>query len=177
MLARSVSIAALVFSFGCAPGNPEPGLSGTQVAPEVAVYALVVAHVGAADGSVAVEDQTVAYRPLPEGNWLLRGRAAVPRELVTQLARASAQTLQLDPQRYPRLPITARTVARTMAESALGGMTVIGVSPVAFSSDSAEALVFYEVRCGPICGKSAELWLERRGTNWLLRQEIIHRQG
>lgn len=49
-----------------------------------------------------------------------------------------------------------------------------GLSPVAFSSDSLDALVYYEYHCGGLCGSGAAAWLHR-GTitePWYVRKTL-----
>ncbi|MFL5574708.1 MAG: hypothetical protein ACJ79S_01860, partial [Gemmatimonadaceae bacterium] len=57
----------------------------------------------------------------------------------------------------------------------LGGTKVLAVTPIAFSDDSAQALVYYEVWCGDLCGGGYELWFVRGAAGrWRLRQETTH---
>ena len=65
--------------------------------------------------------------------------------------------------------------ASQIVEERLGGMAFLAVTPVAFADDSSQALVYYEKRCGPLCGSGHELWFIRGADGlWTLRQEIAH---
>lgn len=45
------------------------------------------------------------------------------------------------------------------------------VSPVAMSADTLDALVYYEFRCGRLCGQGEFVWITRRGTSgWQVRK-------
>jgi hypothetical protein len=75
----------------------------------------------------------------------------------------------------PPVRILSAKRARRLAAERLGGAGVLAITPVAFTDDSAQALVYYEVWCGDLCGGGYELWLVRESDgHWELRQEMAH---
>jgi hypothetical protein len=51
----------------------------------------------------------------------------------------------------------------------------LSVSDVIFSPDQSDALVYYEMRCGDLCGVGAYVWLNRgsRGSGWVIQKRIV----
>jgi hypothetical protein len=51
----------------------------------------------------------------------------------------------------------------------------LSLSEILFTADSLDALVYYEARCGGLCGESSYLWLHRNTTQsrWLMVKRII----
>jgi hypothetical protein len=51
----------------------------------------------------------------------------------------------------------------------------LGLSPVAFSADSLDALVYYEYHCGGLCGRGDAVWLNRSAATdrWRLRKRVM----
>ena len=51
----------------------------------------------------------------------------------------------------------------------------LNVSDIVFSPDQNNALVYYEMRCGGLCGMGAYVWLSRDsgGSRWAIRRRIV----
>jgi hypothetical protein len=49
----------------------------------------------------------------------------------------------------------------------------LSLTPVVFTSDSLDALVYYEYGCGPLCGGGDAVWLKRdKAHRWTIRKII-----
>ena len=142
------------------------------------IYAVVVAHAfeGGRPDTLLLVSESPAYRDLPADNFLRHGKAVVPSPLPGRLSVLSAGGAPVDVESFPAparaLPTES---ARSLAAARLGGTKAIAVTPVAFTDDSTQALVYYEVWCGRVCGGGYELWLVRGHDGHLcLRQEMTH---
>jgi hypothetical protein len=164
------------------------GGSGCAARPRVAplhvarasagIYEALLAHAFPAGrpDTILLDDKTVSYHDLPAGNWLRRGKDVVPSPLPARLSALSAAALAVPPQVFAapvRLLSTAS--ALRLAERRLGGTTILAVTPIAFTDDSSQALVYYDARCGGLCGGGYELWFVRAADGrWVLRQDLAH---
>jgi len=99
-----------------------------------------------------------------------------------QGARADSVPLALakrleDLSRVPRaattlsLPKGVRIVTEEESDrlqrEGFGAQVVLAVSPVALSEDSSDALIYYELHCGGLCGHGAVAWFRRaRDGGW-----------
>ena len=71
--------------------------------------------------------------------------------------------------------LVGRQEGLRIAARGLGGAKVVFVTPVAFNKDQSEALVYYEIECGGLCGGGYTLWLKRNGSGaWLVRRQLMH---
>lgn len=53
-----------------------------------------------------------------------------------------------------------------------GNAGVVTLSPVALARDGGSALVYYEYRCGSLCGRGVAAWLVRLPDGrWRLREQ------
>ena len=161
---------------GCAARGAAPPATASTIHAEV--YAALVAHAfpsGRPD-TILLEEKTVTYREIPEGNSLRRGKDVVPIPLPSRLTSLSAEPLPVRPEDFPApVRLLPPTRARQLAAERLGGTMVLAVTPIVFSNDSSQALVYYDGHCGALCGAGYELWLVRSADGrWLLRQDMSH---
>jgi hypothetical protein len=184
-IALVVAFGAVAAAAACASGSVgRPVAEASPVLParipsaEREIYALVVAHVfqrGPSD-TLLVVDESPAYHDLPAHNFLRRGKDIVPPPLPARLSALSAGGTPVLAKAFPP---PARTLpaarARRLAAERLGGTGILAVTPIAFTDDSAQALVYYEVWCGSLCGGGYEVWLVRGPDGrWVQRQEMTH---
>lgn len=167
---------AIVGATGCA-ARPTT-VPRTVPSASVAIYGALLDHAfprGLPD-TVLLEEQTASYRELPADNWLRRGKEPVPPPLAARLSALSASSHAIVSAAFPvpvRLLSSAR--ARQLATDHLGATSVLVVTPIAFAADSSQALVYYDARCGAICGGGYELWfVQQVSGRWVLRQEVAH---
>jgi hypothetical protein len=120
--------------------------------------------------------------------WLQQWEA-IPLALRRAAEQSAATTAALSPELFPQ---GTRFVTQAEVDSALvargpsddvwanfrrrfnaGGF--LSVSDVVFSPDQSDALVYYEVRCGGLCGVGAYVWLSRdsSGSPWTIRRRIV----
>lgn len=146
--------------------------------PEREIYAVVVAYAfeGGQPDTLLLVSESPAYHALPADNFLRHGKAMVPPPLPARLSALSAGRAPVDVEAFPAPmhPLLTESVHR-LAEARLGGTKVLAVTPVAFTDDSTQALVYYEVWCGRLCGGGYELWLVHGyDGRWHVRQEMAH---
>jgi hypothetical protein len=166
----------LALACACAPAPAAPSA-------ERAVLDAVLANVDAAEGAagVAVAPRTATMSPewFPEiGAHGSGPEAALWHRLAERSADVrEAHSLALPSRAWVLSPVLAdafeahdATWMATLARARLrlsGSAGVVSLSPVAFSRDSTSALVYYEYRCGSLCGRGAVAWLIRqRGGSW-----------
>jgi hypothetical protein len=163
---------------GRAAAHAGPLLRHESPSAEREIYALVVAHSfgGRRPDTLLLVSESPTYHDLPADNFLRRGKAVVPPPLPRRLSALSAGRAPADVEAFPAPVRTLHTEsAQRLATERLGGTKVLAVTPVAFTDDSVQALVYYEVWCGRACGGRYELWLVRGPDGrWQLRQEITH---
>lgn len=161
-----------------------------RAAPERAVYGAVFAHVfrGTPPDTVVMAESTVVfYAPALDGavpEWR-RQYAVVPAALPHALAALSGRPVPTAALPLPRPAVVLGAAAmRAMFQ---GGTDAgwaafhrrfprarvrLSVSPVAFSVDGAEAVVYYEYDCGGLCGGGDLAWLARSATGWAVRKIV-----
>lgn len=156
-------------------------IRGARSRPEInttaRVYAAVFASAWRGAGPPQVEDSTAVFilPTQPRQPPTQREMAALPDELAPRLA---ALTATRTPSAALPLPagnvLVDRSESRRIQDQRYGGAVVLAVSPVAFSDDSAHALVYLEQHCGAVCGSGKAIWLARdsRG-RWRVRGEMI----
>jgi hypothetical protein len=112
---------------------------------------------------------------------------SVPRGLAFALERLS-QTRQATaslPFPRPIYVVTKPTEREIFSHGLRGGWIefhrrypnqhgLLRVSPVALSADTVDALVYYEYRCGGLCGSGGIAWITRRGTSHWHVRKITH---
>lgn len=176
---------------GSAAPDPVPAAAGGRTAGytrlAAAVYAALLdsVHTRLAPDTLLVADSTLTFRVPTEG---LSSWHALFDSLPKGLA-AALQATSRDKQRSATLPlprptqlITSATLREIFAGGISGGWAefyrryprqrnYLRFSPVAFTTDSLDALVYYEYRCGGRCGGGNAVWLTRRdGTRWRVRK-------
>ena len=163
---------------GCGIRRHPDVRSGAVPSAEARIYAAVLrdAQRNARQDSLRIESQTVVFGGIPQGV-LSRQRvlAVLPAGLIERLATISAV-----PRDVRMLPLPARTrvvapdESRQLQERGRGGLAIFGLSPIAFSDDSANALVVVRSACGPLCGGATAVWYaaDPAGT-WRKRGEFL----
>ena len=137
-----------------------------------AVYAAVVRDaLGQVPDVLLVVDTTAVFEPGPVlGDTLPEGVIALAKEL---------QKLSAHPRPSRELPLPSRVTllprgeALALADSGLGGTKVLEVTPIAFSPGGSEALVYYELHCGALCGTGVVVWLMRREGKWSVAERFV----
>ncbi len=138
-----------------------------------AIYEAVVRDaLGDMPDALLVIDSTLAYEPKRVWGDTMPERVLA---LARELQRISAHS---GPARELALPHAARFLPRTeamvLADRGLGGTKVLAVTPIALSPDGREALVYYDVLCGALCGQGASVWLIRRGNGvWRVAKHFV----
>jgi hypothetical protein len=115
-------------------------------------------------------------------------------ELPATLRTAALQPVSSQPKRLDResFPLATRLVARKEIDAAFasGGdgwdsfrlrfnsAGWIGFSDVIFTDDGRDALVYYEIHCGWLCGFGRYVWLQRdrasRRSVWSIKKTVDH---
>lgn len=156
---------AFVLITGCAsallPGVSAPTPASATTA---AVYEALIASLALGDAPVYVKSTSEQFRIGPRQELRTRGAPAdsFPTELARRLEEVSllpraAATLSL-----PRaVRIVTEEESDQIQEGGLGARVVLAVSPVAISDDSTDALVYYGLHCGSLCGHGAVVWFHR----------------
>lgn len=174
---------ALLLVIACS-GRPEPTPRVEETSAEANVYAALFESVmpPLRPGAIVVVDSTAS---LPAGFLSSRfgKRDSMPPELPATLDRLMQAKHPAAKLHFSR-PVLLVPDTTLRAIFIAGGWTefrrryagqhgFLRVSPVALSADSLDALVYYELRCGGLCGTGEALWISRRGTNrWHLRKRF-----
>lgn len=142
------------------------------------IYSIVVGHAfeGGRPDTLLLVSESPAYSDLPAENFLRHDKAVVPPPLPARLSALSTDHAPVHEEAFPApvRPLSSES-ARRLAEARLGGTKVLAVTPVAFTDDSTQALVYYEVWCGRLCGGGYELWFVRgHDGRWRIRHEMTH---
>ena len=177
---------ALLLLIACSR-RPEPTPRVEETSPEANVYAALFESVmpPLRPGAIVLVDSTAS---LPAGFLSSRfaKRDSMPPELpatLDRLMQAKHPAAKLHFSR-PVLFVSDTALSEIFSHGVTGGWNefrkrypgqhgFLRVSPVALSADSLDALVYYELRCGGLCGTGEALWISRRGTNrWHVRKRF-----
>jgi hypothetical protein len=139
--------------------------------------------------TVLIADSSLVFRA-PATDAVPRWRVqfdSIPPGLVAELVHRSATRL---PSSHLALPNTARTITRTELREIFSSgprgwdefyrryprqRLWIALSPVVFSQDSTQALLYREYHCGGLCGRGDLMWLERRAdSKWHVRKRLTY---
>ena len=167
-----------------------------QTSPRADVYAALVAGDKKNLASLAnlmVTNVTIPLRTVNVAQsvspWLAQWEAVplVLRQAAQQAVPSTAVTLS--PELFPQgtrfvtqAEIDAAMVPRGPSEDAwalfrrrFNADGWLSVSDVVFAPDQSNALVYYEVRCGGLCGVGAYVWLSRMsgGSRWAIQRHIV----
>ena len=168
-----------------------PGRAATRAgSTEAAVYAALLDSIGPKPlpDTLLLGDTTLSFR-MPSREVPAEWRAqfdSIPEDLPLKLEEAS---LRRRPSSELRLPRPASFVTRTeLIDIFVNGphgwqdfyqrypahRGYMESSPIAFTTDSLNALVYYEYRCGGLCGHGEVVWLRRqtRDAPWRIRKRI-----
>ena len=183
-----VRLAALILCIACRPlatSQPAP----TPEPPDAGVYAALLNSISTrpAPDMLLLGDSTLSFR-VPRGavaSWRIRFDS-IPSSL-PQTLEAVSRTKR--PSSSLPLPRPARIVTHaTLREIFVAGRRdawdefyrryprqreYLRFTPVAFSADSLDALVYYEYHCGLECGGGDAVWLSRRGGGGWRVQKVI----
>jgi hypothetical protein len=153
--------------------------------PETAVYAAVlreafgrrqVPRLVLADSTLVLPRTNNAT----DSDWI-REYEAVPADLRARLGTLGRIAIACDRIGLPRrIVCSVAPVSRGVDSGGpqLGGLStrerrLLGLSQVAFSADSSQALVYYEYVCGGLCGEGTALWLVRTSSGeWQVKQRV-----
>ena len=169
--------------------QPSPSGATDAVAPDTDVYAALIAsiHTRQIPDTLLVGDSTLQFRA-PQGG-VPRWRTqfdAVPAELthgLETLSRSRRASAQLSLPRPVRI-VSADALREIFSPRMRGGWQefhrrypnqrgYLRFSPVAFSADTLDALVYYESHCGGLCGRGEAVWLTRRASaHWRVRKVV-----
>ncbi len=140
--------------------------------------------------TLVLRDSSVTFR-MPVGAILSWRQQfdSMPRELAIELDRVSGARVASEALSLPR-PVQVLT--RALRDSLFSPTDlnvgwarfherfpsqgqVLGFSPVVFSGDGNQAMVFAESRCGGRCGRGELIWLVRDQTNdeWRVRKAVL----
>lgn len=180
--------AMLALVVACGP-TAGPASVAPRVAPERAVYAALIdsVYTRPVRDTLLLGDSTIGFRA-PSGG-ILTWRTqfdSIPRALplaldeVSRVTRASATLPLSRPVRIitdaERREIFARGIEVGWVEFYRRyprQRRYLRFSPVAFSSDSLDAMVYYEYYCGGLCGGGNAVWLTRRDDHtWRVRKVV-----
>lgn len=167
----------------CARSRKDAPSAGAPL-PESAVYAVLLDSViHYPSDTVVVLDSTAV---LPSGLVQLRVGTRIdsmPPTLPAALDRLTGSRQATARLPFPRpVDLVSNTMLREMFSRGItGGWSefhlryprtgYLKVSPVALSADTLDALVYYEFRCGGMCGQAEFVWITRRGaSHWHVRK-------
>jgi hypothetical protein len=180
---RFVAFAIVVAATTACRGTTARDSAAGLVTDEQSVYAALFTEAARRTGgkTVWVEATTSSYvAPSAGASFMFQRRLdSLPPGLSTRLALVSAAAKDA---RRLALPVWVRiadsTTSQRIQETGLGAAVVYSVSPIAFSEDSRNALVYRESLCGAVCGYGEVLWFAREldGT-WHQRAHVILWQG
>lgn len=180
--------AALGLVVACAPSAP-PSPVTPAGAPEAAVYAALIdsVYTRPVPDTLLLGDSTVDFHA-PRGGiptWRTQfdsipGALPPVLEAVSRSKRASATLPLSRPMRIvtegERREIFARGIDAGWMEFYRRyprQRNYLRFSPVAFSRDSLDAMVYYEYHCGGLCGGGDAVWLTRRDDQrWRVRKVV-----
>jgi hypothetical protein len=157
---------------------------------EKLVYTAVVSMLGQEPSdTLLVGDSSIVFTIPPElvpSSWWNKKVDSLPEKLVAELVikskikRASGKMSLPPPFKVvigPSLDdlwrLNTEAGWRTFKERYPRNTKVVYFSPVAFSTDSSEALVYLRYHCGPLCGELILVWLKRDDTgNWRAKNRV-----
>jgi hypothetical protein len=184
---RSVRLllgAVVLFSCACAT-RPAPV---AQPNSEVAVLAALLDswYRNGLPDTLVVWDSTLSFRP-PENptnpSWIAQ-YDSLPRELVVELARISAQRASAARLELPRpVRLLSATEHRQIFREGPRGWpefhrrfpsarAYFAFTPVVFGPGGRDALVYFEYHCGGLCGGGNLVWLQSAEQSWRVRQRV-----
>ena len=181
-------VCALLLLVACAR-QPSPSVATADVAPDADVYAALIASIypRTVPDTLLLGDSTLQFRVPESGDPRWRTQFdSIPAELphgLETLSRSRRASVRL------ALPRPVRTVSaaalREIFSLGVGAgweefhrrypnqRSYLRFSPVAFSADSLDALVYYESHCGGRCGRGEAVWLTRReSARWRVRKNV-----
>jgi hypothetical protein len=181
-------ICALLFLVGCAhQASPRP--TAVEGAPDAGVYAALIASLPMrrVPDTLLLVDSTLQFRAPGGGvpQWRTQFDS-IPPELshgLDALSRSKRASEQLPLPRPVRI-VSAAALREIFSLGVRGGWEelhrrypnqrgYLRFSPVAFSADTLDALVYYESHCGGLCGRGAAVWLTRRASaHWRVRKVV-----
>lgn len=183
MIRRSIFLALLAVFAGGSSRVPSP------MSVEADVYAALLDSLERKPlpDTLLVGDSSLRFRAPTGGVSSWRGEFnAIPPDLPRRLEAASRKRV---PSHLLGLPRPLKVLTRAELAEIFGAgpagwiefhrryphqRSYIELSPVAFSTDSLDALVYYEYHCGGRCGGGDAVWLSRTSTasGWHVRKRI-----
>jgi hypothetical protein len=166
------------------------GVAGVQVTEDAAVYAALLEeqYPGGVPPVVIVTDAAIVMPALTGSSpgWQ-QDADAIPVELRRAAERQSGALTRFDATMFPRQVqlVPYGSVRALFDQGTEEGWSAfrqafhvghwLAFSSVLTTGDGRDALVYYEQRCGGLCGDGAFVWLQRkaRRTPWVIRSRII----
>jgi hypothetical protein len=185
-----LSMAALMSVSCVSPPRAETSVAPTSRVAEVYATLVDSAYTRPTPDTLLVAESTVAFRIPPVGTrseWR-RKYDSIPAELPAALAAASRSKR---PSSELPLPRPVRFIAHAeLTEIFARGVgegwqefyrryprqrNYLAFSPVVFSADSVDALVYLEYHCGGLCGGGDLYWLTRTGNGrgWRVQKKVM----
>lgn len=176
----------IVLGFAALIGGVAPVVA-PPVSPETAVYAAVLDGIGMGSlpDTLLFRDSTLQF-PAGAVRSFRDQFDSMSSQLPVRLEEISKTRVATESLALPR-PMRVLTGAefREIFSGGPGGWAefnrrypkqrgFLGLSPVAFSADSLDALVYYEYNCGGRCGRGATVWLSRStaADRWRVRRHV-----
>lgn len=169
--------------------TPAPTPPGTIASPESGVYAALVdaIHERRAPDTLLLGDSTLAFRVSRDAVPSWRAEFdSIPATLATLLETVSAakRSSAALPMPRPVRIVTSAELSEIFESRGRGGWqefyrryprqrSYLRFTPVAFSADTLDALVYYEYYCGGLCGWGSAVWLRRQSNGrWQVQKTV-----
>ncbi len=121
-----------------------------------------------------MQNQTIPYQPLPPDPQYPFRSDTIAADLQGQLMATSREVRPVDARWFlTPVQLLSPSKARRMVNANLGRALVLMVSPIVFTADSSQALVYYEIHCSGFCGGGAAFWfVHDPAGEWTLRRRL-----
>jgi hypothetical protein len=176
-----VILAFAAFIAGIAPMAARP------VSPETAVFAALFDGLGPLPDTLLFGDSTLRFHLPSDASRSWRAQFDSIPQLPTRLEEISKTRVATASLAFPRpMRVLAGAELREIFSAGPSGWaefyrrypnqrSYLDVSPVAFSADSLDALVYYEHHCGGLCGSGEAVWLSRPAATdrWRIRKKVM----
>jgi hypothetical protein len=169
--------------------TPAPASPDTTASPELGVYTALVdaIHPRGVPDTLLLADSTLAFHVSRDAVPSWRAEFdSIPAALSTLLETISAAKRSSTVLPLPR-PVRILTSAELDEIFETRGRdgwdefyrryprqrSYLRFTPVAFSADTLDALVYYEQYCGSLCGEGTAVWLRRQSTGrWRVQKSV-----